>query len=274
MCNIPDDFHYSFSKLDSIEKCPMMFKLEYLDGVEGLDNAYAQYGTLCHSILEQWAKGELMDFMLADEYASRYDNEVNIPFPPFPAGLGQKMYEAGLSYFEGFDGFGDKYEVLAVEEKFSINIEGYTVTGIADLVLRNTETDEIEIIDHKSKSLKTMKKDLPVYRNQLYIYAMWCKEKFGKYPTKIKFNMFREGNNVFVEENFTSDGLANAKTWILDRIHEINTTEEWRVSPSSYFCRYICGCSERCEAYQAIRQEELRKWQEKKDMEALSDATE
>ena len=32
------------------------------------NNAYAEYGTHCHSILERWAKGELMAFELAEAY--------------------------------------------------------------------------------------------------------------------------------------------------------------------------------------------------------------
>ena len=100
-----------------------------------------------------------MSFELSDEYVKRYDNAVVHSFPPFPKGMPQKYYDAGKKYFDGFDGFGEKYEILTVEEKFEINIAGYLFVGIADLVLRDKETKEIIVIDHKSKSINSMKKE-------------------------------------------------------------------------------------------------------------------
>ena len=35
----------------------MMFKLHYLDGIKGDNNAFALYGSLCHSLLEDYEKG-------------------------------------------------------------------------------------------------------------------------------------------------------------------------------------------------------------------------
>lgn len=83
-----------------------MFRLQYLDNAEKMDNAFAQYGRLCHSILEKYAKDELEDFELSMEYASRYDSTVTLPFPPYPKGYAEKAYNEGLSYFDSFSGFG------------------------------------------------------------------------------------------------------------------------------------------------------------------------
>ena len=46
----------------------MAFKLQYIDKVPQEQNSFAEYGTHCHSLLERWAKGELMSFELADAY--------------------------------------------------------------------------------------------------------------------------------------------------------------------------------------------------------------
>ena len=110
----------------------MAFKLQYIDKVTTEGNAFSDYGTLCHEILEEWAKGSLPDFALAEEYERRYDQAVVHSFPPFPKGMPQKYYDAGLAYFEGFNGFGDDIEILTVEEKFEIDIGGYIFVGIAD----------------------------------------------------------------------------------------------------------------------------------------------
>ena len=118
------------------------------------NNAYAEYGTHCHSILERWARGELMAFELAEAYESEYGQAVRHYFPPFPRGLAGKYYEEGLAYFNAFDGFGEQ-EILSVEDRFEIDIRGNRFVGIADLILRDRNTGAISVIDHKSKSMQS-----------------------------------------------------------------------------------------------------------------------
>lgn len=250
MCYIPDDFKWSFSKLETYRNCPMQFKLEYIDNIDEVENAYALYGSFCHSLFEAWAKDEVPSFALADEYVNGYDKSVTYPFPPFPAGLGEKAYEAGLAYFEIFDGFGNDWEVVSAEERFEVDIEGYTFVGLADLILRNKVNGDIWIIDHKSKSSTSMRKDLPIFRHQLYIYAIAYHAKTGIWPKKLSFNLFKE--NKWVDEDFSMDAMDATKRWIVDTIKQIKADREWLVSPSSYFCKFICGVCNSCPAYDAV----------------------
>ena len=76
MCRIPDGMKWSFSKLEAFHHCGMMFKLIYLDHAEKEGNGFSDYGTFCHKLLEEWAKGQIPDFALAEEYQERYDDEV------------------------------------------------------------------------------------------------------------------------------------------------------------------------------------------------------
>ena len=98
--------------------------------------------------------------------------------------MAQKYFDAGLDYFDHFDGFGDNIEILTVEERFEIKIGEYIFVGVADLVVRDRNTGEITVIDHKTKSNSQMKKDIQTYRKQLYTYAAFVKQKFGVYPSK------------------------------------------------------------------------------------------
>jgi len=241
----------------------MMFKLHYLDGIKGDNNAFALYGSLCHSLLEDYEKGNIPSFALAEEYESRYDGSITAPWPPFPKGMAQKYYEQGLQYFESFDGFGDQYEIISVEEKFELNIEGYPLVGLADLVLRDKETGEITVIDHKSKSSSTMQKDLPTYRRQLYIYAAYVKEKFGVYPKYLKFNLFRE--NEWVTEEFDLNMLNETMKWVVETIENILFETDWKVSCSSYFCRFVCSVFDHCPAKEAVLNPPPKEKKEKKN---------
>ena len=250
MCTIPANFKWSFSKQESYSHCPMMFKLTYIDKVADVGNAFSDYGTFCHKLLEQWAKNEIPAIAQASEYEDHYDDEVTHSFPPFPKGMPQKYFDAGLSYFESFDGFGEDWEVVASEERFEIDIGGYPFVGVVDLVLRHKETGELWVIDHKSKSESSMKKELPVFRRQLYTYAIFVKEKYGVDPSKLSFNMFKEG--TWIHEDFDIKEYNKTKEWIIDTIESILFEADWLVSPSAYFCRFVCAAFDTCPAREAV----------------------
>ena len=228
----------------------MMFKLTYIDKVERQDNAFSEFGTFCHKLLESYATDKLPLIALAEEYETGFDNAVRHFFPPFPKGMGQKYFDAGKKYFEEFEGFGEDWEILAVEERFELDIECNKLVGIADLVLRHRETGEIMVVDHKSKSAASMKKELAVYQRQLYIYAMFVREKWGVWPSVLRFNMFKEGYNI--DEPFDPVRVDETKQWILDTIRQIREEKDWKISSSSYFCRWVCSCIDHCPARDAV----------------------
>lgn len=171
-------------------------------------------------------------------------------FPPFPKGMPQKYYEAGLKYFESFDGFGDNYEIMSAEEKFELDISGYTFVGIADLVLKDKNTGGLVVIDHKSKSANSMKKELDTYRKQLYIYAAHVYQKYGVYPEKLMFNMFKEGN--FIEEVFDKDMYDQTMQWVVDTIENILFETDWEAKTDGYFCKFVCSVLDSCPLYDEI----------------------
>ena len=47
-----------------------------------------------------------------------------------------------------------------MEDRFEIDIRGSRFVGIADLILRDRNTGAISVIDHKSKSMQSLTKDL------------------------------------------------------------------------------------------------------------------
>lgn len=180
-----------------------------------------------------------MSIELADAYEAEYDEAVKHYFPPFPKGLAGRYYDEGLQYFRSFDGFGDDMEILSVEDKFELDIRDNRFVGIADLVLRDRNSGGITVIDHKSKSMNSMKKAQYENTRQLYTYAAYVKERFGAFPTLLRFNMFRYGVNI--DEPFSMERYAETMDWIERTIAEIRAEREWKVSSSSYFCRFICS---------------------------------
>lgn len=195
-------------------------------------------------MLERWAKGELMSFELAGVYAADYDASVKEYFPPFPRGLAGRYYDEGLAYFNQFDGFGDEYETLAVEDRFEIDIRGNAFVGIADLILRERAAGGIVVIDHKSKSMQSVRKGLAACKRQLYLYAAYVKRRYGVYPKLLRFNMFRYGE--FIDEPFDLARYEEALDWVCATIARIRAEQDWLVSSSGYFCKFICSVREHC----------------------------
>ena len=223
----------------------MAYKLQYIDRKPSDGNFFSDYGSFGHELLERWAKGELQAIALASEYDDLYNLSVTHDPPPFPKGMSQRYFEAGAKYFQNFSGFGDDWEILAVEEKFAIEIRGRLFLGIADLVLRSKSTGKITVVDHKSKSKNSMEKEIETYRHQLYIYALFVKQKYGEYPEKIAFNMFKEG--YLIEESFDYAQLEKTEAWSDSTINTILADTTFEASPNDYFCRFLCGVSEFCE---------------------------
>ena len=185
-----------------------------------------------------------MSFELADAYEAEYDEAVKHYFPPFPKGMAGQYYDEGLQYFRSFDGFGGDKEILSVEDKFELDIRGNRFVGIADLVLQDKKTGDIIVIDHKSKSMNSMKKAQYENTRQLYTYAAYVKERFGEFPTLLQFNMFRYGVNI--NEPFAMERYEETMDWIERTIAQIKAEREWRVSSSGYFCRFICSTRMHC----------------------------
>lgn len=70
-------------------------------------------------------------------------------------------------------------------------IGGYQTIGYIDLLLENTETGELTVVDHKSKKRFSSKSEELDYRRQLLFYGIYVKHLFGKYPSFVDFDMFR-----------------------------------------------------------------------------------
>ena len=253
---------WSFSKLSTYDECPYGFYLRYLQDPPLPDepNAWSEYGTLCHALLEEYALGELSVLDLADEYVRRYHGAVVHSFPPFPKGYAEKTYHEGLQYFENFDGFNeDENEIVSAEERFEIRVGENTLVGISDLILRNRNTGALTVVDHKTKSVKSMKHDIDLYRHQLYLYALHAHNKYGVWPKTLMFNMLKDPTQSVVEA-FRPEQMEMTAKWIEARIDNIFLEDEWPATRAEeidkgkgdFYCRYICPvfgyCSDAQEA--------------------------
>ena len=244
---------FSFSQLQTFEECRYEFYLEKIDPQRKedlMDNSFAQLGSLIHELIDMWAKKILTIDELPAEYMRRYPREVDNKWPKFLAAkdYGRKAYEAGLEYFENFDGF-KGFKVISSEKKFDMNICGRRFVGVVDMILQDENTGEMIILDHKSKALSTFRREEDHMYKQQYMYSAYFKDKYGKFPDRLMFNLFKE-NGMLVERPFDEQEYNNTMKWaddLMTQMEELEFTDWLQAKETAdFFCQNICAVRKVC----------------------------
>lgn len=234
---------YSYSKLTSFYDCPYAFYRYYQKHEVGDENLFANYGTLVHSILERYAKGELKLDELVSEFKASFELEISEPILMYGKDLTQSYFDKGVSFFSNFNGFWNLIP-LEAEYNFTTNLGDNTFVGVIDLIAKD-DNDNIIIVDHKSSS-KFSKKELKSKSRQLYLYSKVIYEKYGKFPTELWFNHFKDEYQEKIK--FDIDFYYETIQWALDTMDEIEACLEFNPNNSSkFFCGYLCDYRNNCE---------------------------
>lgn len=225
---------YSYSKLSSIWQCPYAFDLSYNFGKKGEQNSFAECGSFVHEILEKYLKGELLQCELKDFFLQGFNDAVPngvklITSTGYSVDLTQKYIDQISDFFEDFDGFfvnGERLKIIGIEKQFTYVMEldskPFILTGILDVVAQD-DAGEYYILDHKSKSGFKSKEERDSYAKQLYIYSVYVKHEYGKFPKAIIFDMFRTGELEYIP--FDEKEYENALNWMAESIDTIINEE-------------------------------------------------
>lgn len=237
-----DAMDWSYSRVSSFDQCPRMFDLTYLQCMDRVDNAFAQWGSLAHSLLERYFRQQVELWDLSGLYEKEYARAVTERFP-FPR-LEDSYYERGMEYFDNFGGqLGDEEEVLAVEDRYTSTLGGRPVVGVIDLVPRNRSG--LIVCDHKSRGKWKSREERRKYLRQLNLYAVRVKEVYGEWPRELWFNKFREG--ILDREPFNIVTAQEDIDWFLRSIDDIYKARNFPAKPDRFFCGYLCSVREHCE---------------------------
>lgn len=222
------------------------------EGVETVTNAYAQFGSFCHELIDKWAKGEAAAKDLLNLYVNGYSDAVTMKFSKLSKNADEVYYSGGYDYFADFNGIVPNATVVESEKKHFINLFGFEFSGILDLVLRLDDGREM-LVDHKSSSINEFRgKKLDEKFRQLYLYAEIRKRVSGKYPDILTFNMIRE--NKLIKRPFDAKEHQETMEWIEDTVLDLAymldnfgmMEFEWPTRENYFFCTNICDVSEDC----------------------------
>jgi len=238
-----------------------MFYLEYILKKEGLNNAFGQYGSFIHELIEKYLKEELMIFEIENEYIDKFTSNVTAYFPLLKdnKSMAEIYFNQGKEYFSSFNGF-NNYEILKIEEKYNFKLKDYNFTGIIDLIVKNE--GNYEIIDHKTQSKQhSTRKSKKLKENgfitlvdgrhvpfeifiQQYLYCVPFKEYFGEYPKYLNLNMVRINDWYKIE--FNKDDFEKSIKWCLNLVDSIYLEENYLENIDKFFCDFICSQGINC----------------------------
>lgn len=235
---------YSFSKLSAYDTCPRMWELTYIDHAPKLENTFAAYGTLTHRVLERYAKGELPLDSLPGVFEWEWDAAFgDLQWPPNKyVDLEHSYKNQGIDFLRNFPGFSNDVEVLGVEQHFEFPISDFILQGFIDLAYR--QKNKLAILDWKTAKAYS-KTDLVSKERQPYLYSMWCKNEFGRFPDEIVFWHTRDNKRVVLP--FKEEIYNAAIHWATTQVNTIRNAWYFPPNPNEFFCRYICSVRGSCE---------------------------
>lgn len=237
----------SFSRINGF-KCPYEWKLHYMDGIESEGGFFAEVGSAMHETLEAYLKEEVPIFTLREYFDEKWGELVVHDPMPSKVDLRDSYYTQCIEYIDSLMFDFDKYEILGVEKEVLFNVGEYKFHGFIDLLLRDKETGEIIISDHKSAKLKfkkdhtVSKTDMPhfeEFKHQLYMYSIPIIEEYGKVD-KLRWNLFRIQDELIIPWN--KEEYEETQRWVLQRIDDICNEVMWLPNTeNTFYCNFLCG---------------------------------
>lgn len=194
--------------------------------------------------MEKYAKGEAELWDLPQMYEWQFDTAVPEKFPYNKyVNLRESYYSQGLEFLKTFSGY-ENFKILGVEEEFVIDIDDWQFNGFIDLVFQDSD-DRLIIRDYKSKASFKNEDEKYKYARQLYLYSLYVKEKYGKYPDELQFLMFRKQKEP-VRIKFNIDDLDEALQWAKDTVSIIRSAFDYPAQCDDFYSENLCNHREYC----------------------------
>lgn len=200
--------------------------------------------------MERYAKGEIELWDLPGVYEWEFESAIPEKFPKFAKlNMKKSYYEQGLTFLKEFQGY-EKYDILEVERAFDFDIDDWTFNGIIDLVFKD-EAGKLIIRDYKSKASFASKKEKAEYARQLYLYSLFVKEQYGKYPDELQFLMFRKRTLITIP--FDPAGVDEALEWAKQTVAEIRDAFDYpplcrfQEKKDDFYAENLCNHRKYCE---------------------------
>ncbi len=195
------DIRLSYSRVDTYERCPLLFKFRYIDKLPSSPSPDLSWGSAIHAALEVWWSQKLPKPPPVEVlYRALYDHWED-------AGFSEMDRERKLEWYRhARDVLARHHEMystdyrpaVACEQWFELDIgDSVAVRGSIDHVAR-TASGGLGIVDWKTNRRARSRRDV-ANSLQLAIYTLAARELWGREPEWVALDFVVPGLRVIVE---------------------------------------------------------------------------
>ena len=249
---------YSYSRLDTFEKCRLKFKYRYLDEIipEIPKSIEAHLGTVVHSTLE-WLYKKIMEktipsldeviLFYSEKWAEEYIQGILIVNRFMKE---RDYFDKGIKFLIDYYFKHQPFDenTIATEKRVEIKLDesgNKKLVGFIDRLVHNLEKNEIEIHDYKTANTFPGIEDLKKNR-QLALYSLAIKEEFGNDKNiSLIWHYLAHNQKVCIKK--TNEQLENLKKEVIELIDKIESTTNF-FPTKSRLCDW-CEYKDMCEAW-------------------------
>jgi putative RecB family exonuclease len=243
---------YSHSSISSFKQCPYKFKLRYIDKIrpEVKQSIEAFMGSIVHEVLEDLYHlvkiGKIPKFnelqtKLIEKWKKLWNDNILIVKKEKTK---ENYFESALmfikNYYDSYYPF-NQGEIVGIEEKVNINIEGKELVGYIDRLEKRKGV--YYIIDYKTNNWLKSQDDLD-HDNQLATYQIYVMEKYN--TDKVILNWHFLKFNELLQSKRTNEQIINLKKELVNSINKIENAKEFKTCKSRLcdWCEYKFMCPE------------------------------
>ncbi len=230
---------YSYSRLDKYETCPFSYHCTYNLKLPEVQSDWGEGGTWLHEAVEQALRGNILKEEASDYF---YYGTPVLSFDNMKGDYGERWVNECVKFLDNLDVAFSQFdgEVVEMEEYAEITMGGRKLKLYSDLLLFDGK--DYYVWDWKTSGLSGFEgKKFQKKKRQLYVYARYVKEKYGKYPKSMSFYMARY--NKKLTEEFRLKEYNKVDKWVRETAEKIESDTTWEERPNFFWCRHVCGQS-------------------------------
>jgi RecB family exonuclease len=187
---------FSFTRLDTYRRCPFQYKLRYQLHLPGQPRPGTRLAVALHAALAAFYQ-DLPPMPSAGDLIASFDAQ-------WPTDLTEQdlraIEEGHRILTDYFRRQGDEWpKVRCVEERFRLELWGYTLVGVLDRV-DELPDGTLQIVDYKTARTPPQVPDT----FQLDVYQLGLAAKTGQLASRIVFEYLRHGTQHVVEVDMTA----------------------------------------------------------------------
>jgi len=247
--------YLSVSRIKQYEKCPLAFKMGYIDHIDGWhEKEAADFGKVIHEAMERifnWVDAEEVIGSVPDEVIIR---EYRMAFSKAEGHVvGEAKYREGLELVRAYFRVNQQVsylEVVATEQEFTLDIESddgsarFKVTGVIDRIDR-VGPKRVRVIDYKTNRFLYTREELDTDL-QMSIYGTAVKQLWPwAEEVEYGFDMLRHSTRQWTRR--TQQQLNEAADYIIAMGTRIESTLEFPPNLNP-LCPW-CDRREHCKTY-------------------------